>query len=138
VSARRKPIRADEGRSFIVLREYIPILVLLVVVAGFVAFSLIVTHLFGPRRHGRVKLEPYESGMPPLGDAHRRISVKYYLIAMFFIIFDVEVIFLYPWAAMFRDSVKEHPFLLIEMFIFLFVLLVGLIYIWRKGGLEWD
>ena len=120
------------------LRDYIPIVVMFVVVFGFAAFSLIITHIVGRRRHGSVKLEPYESGMPPIDWTLGRIPIKYYLYAMFFIIFDVEVVFLYPWAVIFKDSIEEHPFILIEMFIFLIVLTVGLIYIWRKGALEWE
>ncbi len=120
------------------LRDYIPVLIMFVFVFGFAAVSLIVTHIFGPRRPGRVKLEPYESGMPPIGEKLGRIPIKYYLFAMFFIIFDVEVIFLYPWAVIFKQNVEEHPFVLIEMFIFLIVLIVGLAYVWLKGGLEWE
>ncbi|MBI5119281.1 NADH-quinone oxidoreductase subunit A [Candidatus Poribacteria bacterium] len=120
------------------LSDYIPILVMFVFVFGFAAFSLIITHIFGPRRAGREKLEPYESGMPPLGETHRRTSVKYYLFAMFFIIFDVEVIFLYPWAVIFKKYVADTPLILMEMFTFLIVLIVGLVYVWRKGGLEWE
>ena len=120
------------------LRDYIPIVVMFVVVFGFAAFSLIITHIVGRRRRGSVKLEPYESGMPPIDWTLGRIPIKYYLYAMFFIIFDVEVVFLYPWAVIFKDSIEEHPFILIEMFIFLIVLIVGLIYIWRKGALEWE
>ncbi len=120
------------------LGDYIPILLMFAFIFGFAAFSLIITHLIGVRRGGSVKLEPYESGMPPLGDPHHGATIKYYLFAMFFIIFDVEVIFLYPWAAIFKRFIEERPFVLIEMFIFLLVLIVGLIYIWRKGALEWE
>lgn len=120
------------------LRNYIPILVMFIFVFGFAAFSLVITHLIGQRRRSAVKLEPYESGMPPFGEAHQRTTIKYYLFAMFFIIFDVEVVFLYPWAVIFKEHIKEHPFILAEMFIFLIVLIVGLIYIWRKGALEWE
>jgi NADH-quinone oxidoreductase subunit A len=120
------------------LRDYIPIVVMFSIVFGFAAFSLIITHLVGKRRGGTVKLEPYESGMPPIDWTLGRVPIKYYLFAMFFIIFDVEVVFLYPWAVIFKDTVKEHPLILIEMFIFLAVLIVGLVYIWRKGALEWE
>lgn len=119
------------------LKNYIPILVMFLFVFGFAAFSLVITHLIGQRRRGPVKLEPYESGMPPFGDAWQT-TVKYYLFAMFFIIFDVEVVFLYPWAVIFKSYIEERPYLLVEMFIFLIVLIVGLIYIWRKGALEWE
>jgi NADH-quinone oxidoreductase subunit A len=120
------------------LRDYIPILAMFAIVFGFAAFSLVITHVVGRRRRGPIKLEPYESGMAPSRWTPGRLPVKYYLFAMFFIIFDVEVVFLYPWAVIFKDSVKESPFVLIEMFIFLMVLVVGLVYIWRKGGFEWE
>lgn len=120
------------------LRDWIPILLMYVLVFGFAAFSLIITHMFGKRRKGPIKLEPYESGMPPLGSTYQRTTVKYYLFAMFFIIFDVEVVFLYPWAVIFKKYVEQRPFVLVEMFMFLAVLLVGLVYIWRKGALEWE
>ncbi len=120
------------------LRDYIPILVMFIFVFGFAAFSLVITHVVGRRRRGRVKLEPYESGMPPFGEPYHRTTVKYYLFAMFFIIFDVEVVFLYPWAVIFKKFVEQRPVILVEMFVFLIVLIVGLIYIWRKGALEWE
>jgi NADH-quinone oxidoreductase subunit A len=115
--------------------DYLPILVLVVVAVGFAAVALIFSAMMGPRRPNGNKLAPYESGMPPFGSARRRISVKFYLTAVLFILFDIEIIFFYPWAVLFKQL---GLFGLIEMGIFVFVLLVGYIYIWRKGGFDWD
>ena len=120
------------------LIDYLPILLLFVVAAGFGTVNLIATHLFGPRRPNRVKLSPYESGVPPVGDARLRFSVKFYLVAMLFIIFDIEVVFLYPWAVVFKDLLAQGTFIFTEMVVFLGVLILGFAYVWRKGGLEWD
>ena len=85
------------------LVDYLPIVILMAVAVGFAAVSLLITHLFGPRRPNPVKLSPYESGVPPVGDARLRFSVKFYVVAMLFIVFDIEVVFLYPWAVVFKD-----------------------------------
>ena len=120
------------------ISDYLPILILLVIAAGFALSNLLITHLFGPRRPDPVKLSPYESGVPPVGDARLRFSIKFYLIAMIFIIFDIEVVFLYPWAVVFRDLLKQGPLVFYEMLVFIGVLVLGFVYVWRKGGLEWD
>ena len=120
------------------LGNYLPIVILLVVVSGMALGMIVVTHLLGPRRPNPVKLSPYESGMPSIGDARVRFSVKYYLVAMLFIVFDIEVVFLYPWAVVFKDLLARGAFVFVEMAVFLGVLLLGLVYVWRKGGLEWD
>jgi len=91
--------------------------------------------LFGPKKESEAKSMPYESGMNPYGDAIRRLPVRYYLIAVLFILFDIEVIFFLPWAITFRQL---GWFGLIEMFIFIAILLVGYVYAWRKGALEWE
>ena len=91
--------------------------------------------LLGPRRPSRVKNEAYECGIDPVGDARLRFSVKFYIIAMLFILFDIEAIFLYPWAVMFNQL---QLFGLMEMFAFLGFLVLGYIYLWRRGALEWD
>ncbi len=90
---------------------------------------------FGPKNPTETKLSTYESGMEPIRSAHERVSVKYYLVAMMFIIFDIEVVFLYPWAVNFKAL---GMFGLIEMFIFIAILMFGYLYIWKKGALEWD
>lgn len=115
--------------------DYLPILVLIVVAFGFAAAGLIFSAVVGPRRPNASKLSPYESGMPPFGSARRRISIRFYLTAVLFILFDIEIIFFYPWAVLFKQL---GLFGLIEMGIFVLVLLVGYIYIWKKGGFDWD
>jgi NADH-quinone oxidoreductase subunit A len=115
--------------------DYLPILVMIVIVTAFAAIALVFSAITGPRRPTPTKLAPYESGMPPFGSARRRFSIKYYLTAVLFILFDIEIIFFYPWAVLFRDL---EWFGLIEMGIFILVLLIGYVYVWRKGGFEWD
>lgn len=115
--------------------DYLPILILLVVAVGFAAVSLIISHLLGPKRPTRVKMEPYECGIEAVGDARLRFSVRFYLIAMLFILFDVEAIFLYPWAVVFR-SLKLFGFL--EMLVFILILFVCYLYVWKRRGLEWE
>ena len=115
--------------------DYLPILVMFVVVVGFAIAGLMVSALVGPRRPNPTKLAPYESGMPPIGSARRRFSIKFYLTAVLFILFDIEIIFFYPWAVLFRQL---QWFGLIEMGVFILVLLIGYVYVWRKGGFDWD
>lgn len=105
--------------------------------AGFACLLLTITHIFGPRRSNAVKLSPFECGVDLLDQAHHRFSVKFYLVAMLFILFDIEAIFFYPWAVIFRESLAQGLFLMVEMGTFVGVLLVGFIYIWKKGVLEW-
>jgi NADH-quinone oxidoreductase subunit A len=115
--------------------DYLPILVMVVVVVAFAAIALTISALVGPRHPSTAKLEPYESGMPPFGSARRRISIRYYLTAVLFILFDIEIIFFYPWAVLFRQL---QLFGLVEMGVFILILLIGYVYIWRKGGFDWD
>ncbi|MBI5035651.1 MAG: NADH-quinone oxidoreductase subunit A [Chloroflexi bacterium] len=115
--------------------DYLPILVMVVVAFAFAAIALLVSAITGPRHPNPSKLAPYESGMPPFGSARRRISIKYYLTAVLFILFDIEIIFFYPWAVLFQQL---KLFGLIEMGIFVIILMVGYVYIWRKGGFDWD
>lgn len=117
------------------LAEYLPIAIL-VLVSTLLAFAVVaIGHLFGPRRPQKRKGEPYESGMRPYGPGRRRVQVHFYLIAVLFILFDIEIIFLLPWAITLR---RLELFGIIEMLIFILVLLVGYIYAWRRGALEWD
>lgn len=119
---------------------YVPLLILLLVATfiGVVAVGL--PALLGPQRSNPQKLEPYESGIIPFANARRRFPVKYYLVAMLFILFDIEVIFMYPWAAVMRTLRDNHSiaFALFPMGFFLLVLVIGLLYEWRKGALDWD
>jgi NADH-quinone oxidoreductase subunit A len=112
-----------------------PVIALFVVAAAFAGATVLMSHFLGPRRPSRVKNEAYECGIDPVGDARMRFSVKFYIIAMLFILFDIEAIFLYPWAVMFQQL---KLFGLIEMFAFLGFLVLGYIYLWKRGALEWD
>ncbi|NPV68292.1 MAG: NADH-quinone oxidoreductase subunit A [Anaerolineae bacterium] len=117
------------------LQDFYPIGILILVVTLLTAVVLVLSRLLGPYRPNRRKLMPYESGMDPIGPAVRRMPVKFYLTAVMFILFDVEVIFFLPWAVIMR---RMGLFGLIEMVIFTAILLVGYAYIWRKGALQWD
>ena len=117
------------------LESYLPILVLIALALAFALGSVVVSGIVGQRKPTTVKLAPYECGMPPVGSAHDRFSVKFYIIAMLFIVFDIEAVFLYPWAVVFR---KLGWFGFVEMGVFIIILLVGYIYVWKKGALEWE
>jgi NADH-quinone oxidoreductase subunit A len=117
------------------LYQYIPIAVLLGI-AVFIALLVPILSLsLGPRRPTARKLSPYESGITPIGAAQRRLPVKFYLIAVLFILFDIEIIFLLPWAVTFRQL---GLFGLVEILVFMAILIVGFIWIWKKGALEWE
>ena len=115
--------------------HYLPILILLIIAAGFAITNVGISAILGTRKPSPEKLSPYECGIDPVGSARERFSVKFYLIAMLFVIFDIEVVFLYPWAVAFK-SLKLFGF--IEMLIFISVLFAGYIYIWKKGALDWS
>jgi NADH-quinone oxidoreductase subunit A len=117
------------------LIEYVPLLILTALSAALGVLVLILGRIFGPHRPTLKKGKPYESGMLPYGPGTRRMSVRYYLVAVLFILFDVEVIFFLPWAVAFRSL---GLFALIEMFIFVAILAVGFVYVWKKGALEWE
>ena len=115
--------------------DYLPILVFFVIAGLFGAVAIIVPTQLGPHRPTPAKLEVYESGKLPYGDARRKVPVHYYKIAMLFILFDLEVVFFYPWAVLFRQL---KLFGLIEMGVFILVLLIGYVYVWKKGALDWE
>src|SRR6266513_1724378 len=123
------------------LSDYLPIVLMFVVAAGFAVTMFLVSQLVGQRKRTRTKLMPYECGKDPVGSARERFSVKFYLIAMIFILFDIEVIFLVPWAAVFKalaaqgDAMRRFAYL--EMMIFVGLLFVGYIYIVKKGAFDW-
>ena len=120
------------------LQPYIPILLLLVFVIANAVLMLGLSALLSNTRPTAIKSAPYESGMPVLGDARERFSVKFYLVAMLFIIFDVETVFMIPWAVAFRQLRGMSGMLIIEMFVFILILAVGYVYIWKRGALQWD
>lgn len=136
--------------------EYGPVGLLILVVLGLIVGIMLATHLIGPKRSGPIKDSTYESGVDPIGDTRKRFNVRFYMVAMLFLLFDVEIAFFYPWAALFqrlhaapgteyapwatamRSAGFGPGFFLVEMLIFIAVLLVGYVYAWRKGVFKWD
>ncbi len=117
------------------LESYIPIAILFVVATAIAVLIIVLGTIMGPRRKSLRKQSPYESGMMPIGPGTRRMNVRYYLVAVLFILFDVEIIFFYPWAVNFRAL---GLFGFVEMLVFMGILLVGYVYVWKKGAFEWD
>jgi NADH-quinone oxidoreductase subunit A len=115
--------------------DFLPIAILFVISTLVAGIAVLMGHMFGPRRRHPVKGAPYESGMRPYGRGQRRMPVHFYLIAVLFILFDIEIIFLIPWAVVLR---RIRLLGLIEMVIFILILLVGYVYAWKKGALEWE
>ena len=114
---------------------YFPVLLQVVIAMAIAALMLGLSFLLGKKVRNRVKDMPYESGIVPTGDARHRFSVKFYLVAMLFIVFDIEAIFLYPWAVVYREL---KMFAFVEMLIFIILILCGFFYIWKKGALDWS
>ncbi len=121
------------------LYDYLPILLMFIVAAGFAVGNILLSQLVGQRKRTKTKLMPYECGKDPVGSARERFSVKFYLIAMIFILFDIEVIFLVPWAVVFRTLAAQglRWFVYVEMMLFVGLLLVGYIYVVKKGAFDW-
>jgi NADH-quinone oxidoreductase subunit A len=117
------------------LQEFAPIAALIIISIILTFIILVISRIFGPYKPTTRKVAPYESGMKPIGPAVRRLPVKFYLVAVLFIIFDVEVVFFLPWAVVLRDL---GVYGLLTMGVFVFILTVGLIYEWKKGALEWE
>jgi NADH-quinone oxidoreductase subunit A len=117
--------------------DYMPILIFAVVAIALSAIAVLVPAILGPKHPNSVKLAPYESGKMPIGPARRKFAIQYYLFAVLFILFDIEVVLLFPWAAVFRD-LSPRWMGLIEAGVFVSILLLGLVYVWKKGGLEWE
>ena len=114
---------------------FIPILMMVIVAVGFAAGTLVASYFLGRRVYDPAKMAPYECGVTPVGSARERFHTRFYLVAMLFIVFDIETVFLYPWAIVFKQL---KIFGLIEMGVFVGILLIGLIYVWGKGALEWE
>lgn len=117
------------------LWEYFPIVVMTIIALGFVVTTMVLTHLVGPKRHTKIKDEAFECGIESQGNARTPFSIKYFLVAILFVLFDVEVIFMYPWAVNFRAL---GAFGLWEMFTFMGLMIVGLVYIIRRKALDWE
>jgi NADH-quinone oxidoreductase subunit A len=123
------------------LIDYLPILLVFIVAAGFAVVNIFISQFIGQRKRTRTKMMPYECGKDPVGSAHERFSVKFYLIAMIFILFDIEVIFLVPWAVVFKTlagpTYQLKNLAYFEMMIFIALLAAGLVYVIKKGVLDW-
>jgi NADH-quinone oxidoreductase subunit A len=120
------------------LQPYVPLMLVIAFVVANAILMLGLSHVLSNYRRTPVKIAPYESGMPVLGNARERFSVKFYLVAMLFIIFDIETVFMIPWAVAFRQLSDMAGLLIIEMFVFIVVLAVGYVYLWKRGALQWD
>ena len=117
------------------LNDYFPIVLMFMVAAGFVVVTMVATHLLGPKRNTRTKLEAFECGIESKGNARVPFSIKYFLVAILFVLFDVEVIFMYPWAVLFKELGVAG---FVEMVLFIAFLLVGFLYIIKRGALKWE
>jgi len=119
--------------------RYLPFLIHILMAGGIAAAMVILSWLIGQRKPTPAKLSPYECGMTPVGDSRQRFAVKFYLVAMLFILFDVEAVFIYPWAVILRrlKANGEGLFGLWEMLVYIGIVLVGLFYVWKKGVLDW-
>lgn len=117
------------------ITTYLPVLIMMLISVGFIATTMVATHLLGPNKKSKIKLDAFECGIESQGNARTPFSIKYFLVAVLFVLFDVEVIFMYPWAVNFK---KLGLFGLAEMFTFIAIFLIGFFYIVRKGALDWD
>ena len=118
--------------------NYLPMLFMLVLAIGVAGFILVATHIIGPRKPTYYKTQvPYESGVDPIGNARFRFDVRFYLIALLFVVFDVEVVYFYPWATVFRELIAVNLTVLWSILVFSFIVFVGLVYEWKKGALDW-
>jgi NADH-quinone oxidoreductase subunit A len=118
--------------------QYLPIVIMFVLAFGFVATTMFVTHALGPKRKSKIKLEPFECGIDSIKNARIPFNIKYFLVAILFVLFDVEVIFMYPWAVNFKEFNEAGMAGFIEMTIFIGLLLVGFSYLIKKGALNWE
>ena len=123
------------------LNDYLPVLLMFIVAGGFALGNIVLSQFVGHRKHTRTKMMPYECGKDPVGTARERFSVKFYLIAMIFILFDIEVIFLVPWAVVFKTLAGPvyglRTLIYVEMMVFVALLLVGYVYVVKKGAFDW-
>lgn len=123
------------------LESYLPVAVIFVMAAIFAAVNIVASHLIGPRKEAFVKGLPYESGMNPIGEARKRFNVRFYILAMTFLVFDVEIIFLYPWAVTFSQLAPRSPeslLFLARILFFIAMSVIAYVYAWKKGVFRWD
>jgi NADH-quinone oxidoreductase subunit A len=117
------------------LLEYVGVLIMVVLSAGLALLVVGLSHILGNRTRSKVKMSPYECGMVSIGPSRRRLTIRYYIVAMLFLVFDLEILFLYPWAVITK---KLGLFGFMEMIVFVAILFIGYVYVWKKGALEWD
>ncbi|HLT71991.1 MAG TPA: NADH-quinone oxidoreductase subunit A [Cyclobacteriaceae bacterium] len=125
----------DDSMQNDLVTGYIPVLLMFALASAFVLGTMVVTHLLGPMRRTKVKLESFECGVPSKGNARMPLHIRYFLVAILFVLFDVEVIFMYPWAVNFREMGIAG---FVEMMVFISLLLIGFTYAIKKGALKWD
>lgn len=117
------------------LIDYLPILFYFVIAVIFACFAILASYLLGQRKQTLIKQAPFECGMASYGSSFTRIPIKYYIIAMLFLLFDIEIVLLYPWAVIFKE-LKMYGF--VSMLVFIGILIIAYVYIWKKGALEWE
>jgi len=122
------------SHTTLTMQGWLSILIMIALGAGFALISVLLSSVLGPSKPSPEKSAPYECGMPPVGDARERMSVKFYLVAMIFLLFDIEVAFLYPWAMALRDLGWTG---FVQVLLFMGLMLAGYVYVWRKGALDW-
>ena len=121
------------------LIQYLTILIFVGIAVAFGVFVVIASYLVGQHKPTPAKMAPYECGVTTIGSSRRRIHIRYYLVAMLFLLFDIEIMFLYPWAVVFRDFKAAFGIIIfLEMLVFVGILIVAYVYIWKKGALEWE
>jgi NADH-quinone oxidoreductase subunit A len=124
--------------GMVMLSDYFAVFVYIMMTVGIIAFVVLASHVVGQHKPTTTKMSPYECGMSTIGSSWRRIPIRYYIIAMLFLLFDIEIVFLYPWVVIFRSFKGLGFFILGEMLIFIGILIIAYIYILRKGALEWE
>jgi NADH-quinone oxidoreductase subunit A len=120
------------------IEQYIPVLLLLIIAVLFAVILVVASYVVNPKVRNTIKQTVYESGLPPQMDARLRFPIRFYVVAMIFILFDIEVIFLYPWAVVYKKFLSSGMFIFWEMLIFLGILMVGYLYLWKRGAFNWD
>lgn len=118
--------------------DYVPVLIMMLAGTTIGGLVLLVSSILGARNPNPRKDTPFECGVPPVGDARHRFSVRFYLVAILFLLFDVEAIFFFPWAVVYKQYLSINSFILVEMAFYVLILLVGYVYVLRKGALEWE
>jgi NADH-quinone oxidoreductase subunit A len=120
------------------LSQYLPILVVLILALVIAGSIIILSHIISPRIKDKVKQQVYESGISPQMDARLRYPIRFYIVAMMFVLFDIEVIFMYPWAVVYKQFLSQGAFIFWEMVVFLGILFAGYLYLWKRGAFQWE